>query len=181
MSDVTLGNLISSKQSKDAIHVAVVPMKASEMLRPAQRVGIIQDGFAGPSSIVVGIVDPYLVDVVPKGADFWLCLLPGTVTGMRHEWEHPAFSESPSACLQETPKELAEKWLRAQCEPLGVSFETLVSESSDLVSGDYIMSHLNEGARDHWYDIQDDFWKHHEMYTERVTPERLRGGFTCSC
>lgn len=180
MSEVTLGRCPNATSERDAIHVAVIPMVASEMLRPGQRVGVIADGAAGPSADVVGIVDPYLTDVVPKGELFWLCLLPGTVTGMRHHWRHPIFDEGQPHVIAKN-KMSAEAWLRKQCEPLGCSFDALVGDDSELVCAEWIYSPLNEDARDYWYEIKDEFWKQHEIYTGRETPEQLRGGFTCSC
>lgn len=86
MSDVTLGTIPNENENRDAIHVAVIPMVASEMLRPGQRVGIVGPSTVGPSSDVIGIVDPFLQDVVPKGSRFWLMLLPNTVTGILPRW-----------------------------------------------------------------------------------------------
>lgn len=183
MSDVTLGVAPAKDSERDAIHVAVITTVAGEMLRPGQRVAV-RDGVAKASENPHGIVDPYLTDVVPKGERFWLCLLPGSVTGMRHHWLHPDFEgvqSMSSAPKESSSKDESEAWLRSQCGALGVSFEDLVSPDSDLVCGEYILSSENEGARDHWYEIQDEFWKHHEVYTGNRTPERARGGFTCSC
>jgi len=179
MSDVQLGFLVDGAQSRDAIHVAVVPMIASEMLRPGQRVGAMGN-LAGPSSHVLGIVDPYLTDVVPKGATFWMCLLPNIVTGMRHEWQHPAFDSQPGSRVTDD-KAAAEAWLRDQCESLGCTFEDLVSDRSDLVCGEYILNDMNEAARDHWYEIQYQFWVQRKIYTGKDVAEKDRGGFTCSC
>ncbi len=180
MSDVELGKLIDGVAFRDAIHVAVVPRKASEMLRPGQRVGLIGEDEAGPSEKCIGVVDPYLTDVVPKGESFWLCLLPNTVTGMRHHWEHPAFCESGGNMHSEL-KQHAEAWLRDQCEPLGCSFEDLTDTSGDLLSGCYVRTGMNEDARDHWYEIEDEFWRQVEIYLGRHVAESDRGGFTCSC
>lgn len=105
---VVLGEKPMAGDERDAIHVAVVPMVASEMLRPGQRVGVLDGELAGPSEDVVGVVDPYLTDVVFKGERFWLCLLPNTVTGMRHHWSHPVFSAAETS----TPsKEQSKAWL----------------------------------------------------------------------
>lgn len=175
MSDVVLGKLIETPQIRDAIHVAVVPMKASEMLRPGQRVGIIADGISGPATDAVGIVDPYLTDVVPKGAMFWLCLLPNTVSGMRHHWSHPLFD----AAIVVDEKSASVAWLTEAARSLGVDYETLVSEWSELEQGDYINN--GEHIRDIWYGLSDEFWKHHKIVTGRDVPEAQRGGFTCSC
>lgn len=113
MSDVALGTVPPSNAERDAIHVAVIPMRAAELLRPGQRVGIIRPGVAGPSQNVIGIVDPYLTDVVPKDCPFWLALIPGTVQGMRHHWQHSAFEEAPqSAADVDEDKHKAETWLR---------------------------------------------------------------------
>lgn len=182
MSTIKLGELVDDKQDRDAIHIAIVPMKASELLRPGQRVGLIGDDEceAGPSENCVGIVDPYLVDVVPKGAVFWLFLLPNTVTGMRHHWEHPEF-QNDQLISQAMQKENARMWLIDQCDPLGMSFEELTSRNSELVNGGYIKTHQNESARDHWYEIEDQFWRFLEIYTGQVIKESDRGGFTCSC
>ena len=105
MSEVVLGRLINGPADRDAIHLAVIPMMAAETLKPAQRIGIMRDGAAGPSDLVVGIVDPFLVEDVHPGQKFWMCLLPNTVTGMRHHWRHPAFSPSPDI-------QSSEDWLR---------------------------------------------------------------------
>jgi hypothetical protein len=94
MSDVNLGKTPGPQAQRDAVHVAVVPVFAHELLRPGQRVGLVGENLIGPSSDIVGIVDPYLTDVVPKGEKCWLFLLPNTVTGMRHHWVHPRFDSS---------------------------------------------------------------------------------------
>lgn len=107
MSDIVLGKLVEGEVERDAIHVAVIPMIASEKLKPAQRVGVVSNGVAGPSANIVGIVDPYLTKPVPAGAKFFLCLLPNIVTGMKHHWIHPAF---------EPDKDSSEQWLRSYAE-----------------------------------------------------------------
>jgi len=97
--ELGLGKIITDPNAaRDAIHIAVVPMTAGELLQPGYHVRI-QDGKAydkGSSSDYVGIVDPFLNVMVKEGQRFWLYLYPGTVTGMRHHWSHPAFSDADS-------------------------------------------------------------------------------------
>ena len=121
MSEIMLGSLIESAAERNAIHVAVVPAVASEMLRPGQRVGQVAGNEFGPSSSVVGIVDPYLTDVVPKGSRFWLMLLPDSVTGMRHHWSHPLFDAEH---FDERADSVA--WLKKQAECFDISYEDLI-------------------------------------------------------
>lgn len=181
MGEVELGKLIDGVAFRDAIHVAVIPRNASEMLRPGQRVGLIGDTEAGPSAECIGIVDPYLTDVVPKGRAFWLCILPNTVTGMRHHWEHPQFDNlAPIEGCGEL-RQHAEAWLRDQCEQLGMEFEELTDQSGDLLNGIPVRTWKNEDAQDHWYEIQDEFWRQIEIYHGKRIEEEDRGSFYCSC
>jgi hypothetical protein len=92
--DLGLGKLIIGEAHRDAVHVAVAPVVAQENLSPGDHVDA-NGGWAGER---VGIVDPFLREPVRKGDRFWLFLYPGTVTGLRHMWTHPAFAPArPSA------------------------------------------------------------------------------------
>ena len=94
---------------------------------------------------------------------------------MRHHWSHPAFS-------QELDKRAdSEQWLRKQAEYFDMSYEELISEYSPLVNGDYIVEYDAENWRDHWYSIQEEFWRHYEVVTGRKVDENNKGGFSCSC
>lgn len=96
MSDIVLGELAVGPMKRDAVHVAVATMIASERLSPGQPVEVIREGIAGPAdrASAVGVVDPFLRVAVPAGARFVMCLYPGTVTGLRHEWSHPDFEDA---------------------------------------------------------------------------------------
>jgi hypothetical protein len=55
----------------------------------------VQEGnpeLAGPCDQPIGVVDPFLVKPVEPGQRFWLFLYPGSITGLRHVWSHPAFA-----------------------------------------------------------------------------------------
>ena len=105
MSESQLGELCNEQSRRDAVHVAYLPVKAHKTLRPGQKTGA--KGRESSDDKPIGIVDPFLVDRVKKGQWFKLCLLPGSVTGMRHHWECPAVAaETP------TDKAISEAWLR---------------------------------------------------------------------
>lgn len=87
----TLGSIIDENAGRDAIHVAVEPAMAAQILRPGQHVGFV-GGLADPNSPdPVGIVDPFLRRPVQAGEHFWLLVYPRQVTSLRHVWEHPKF------------------------------------------------------------------------------------------
>ena len=91
-----IGALAGADAGRDAVHVAIAPTTAPCELRPGQHVG--PDGRPeGPGVTPVGIVDPFLREVVRPGERFWLFLYPNTVTTLRHEWAHPAFPTTSAA------------------------------------------------------------------------------------
>jgi hypothetical protein len=95
---VKLGQIIDAGHARDAVHIAIAPVEAAERLLPGQRIGVTFDGKAAPAGRVkpIGIVDPFLADTVQPGQWFYMCLFPNSVTGLRHAWRHPSFSEEPA-------------------------------------------------------------------------------------
>ena len=65
---------------RDAVHVAIIPMRAIRRMMPGER---LQNG----------VVDPFLTAPVEPRELFLLCLYPGTITNLRHVWSHPSFVE----------------------------------------------------------------------------------------
>lgn len=88
-----LGKIITTSQHRDSVHIAVCPVVAAETLFPGQHVGLTGGDHATGKGPSVGIVDPFLTTRVKPGERFWLYLYPGSVTSLRHVWEHPAFPE----------------------------------------------------------------------------------------
>lgn len=90
-----LGSLIEGFAARDCIHIAVAPVVAAHDVSPGDHVGLDDKGEADWQSVgieTIGIVDPFLnVTKVEKGQRFWMLLYPGTITGLRHVFSHPAF------------------------------------------------------------------------------------------
>lgn len=98
--NLNLGKLIEEPQERDAVHIAVIPAIAMDTLRPAQEIGFERCEYARrvlmvypttePKIKPVGIVDPFLKRPVFKGQVFWMFMFPNTITGLSHNWSHPA-------------------------------------------------------------------------------------------
>lgn len=89
----TLGTVIDETQKRDAIHLAVVPVKAITRVYPGQHVTAIGDPSPVFKSELVGIVDPFLTEPVFPDQWFWLVIYPRKITSLRHVWSHPSFPE----------------------------------------------------------------------------------------
>ncbi len=89
------GQLIEDgERRRDAVHIAVAPVTATERLVPGQHVGLVEEAnfeLVGSCENNIGLVDPFLTQEVEPGQRFWLFLYPGTITGLRHVWTHPSF------------------------------------------------------------------------------------------
>ncbi len=94
----TLGMIHWKDEGRDAIHLAVEQVVASQYLLIGSRIGII-NGIAYPADKVVdgqtvpyhGIVDPFLTNCPKAGERFWFVMKPREVRSLRHVWEHPDF------------------------------------------------------------------------------------------
>lgn len=189
--NIVLGQPVTSKTTvKDAVHIAVISVASLEPLKPGDRISVSER--IGKTIMVVkdrktpqGIVDPYLTQTVKPGQKFWMCLLPGTVTGMRHEWEHPAFmSGQAEAETQASDLEAAdsEKWLREYAARMncyddpGDAFDSLIG---GLRSGNLFF----HGSDLHGlYELEDadDLRFHGERYLGiRIDWDKF--SFSCSC
>lgn len=199
-----LGKLIGGDEGRDAIHIAIAPAIAAKKLKPGQHVGLVDGGFASCKD-PIGIVDPFLTGDVLPGQKFFVCLYPGTITSLRHEWTHPGFAMEG----QVTERELSKQWIDKFADDIGLS-PSVVMEAGDawVDEGRYTTVGENEAYKDVGrkqitiVDLmkrnltdkptppeQDDwsvwrlFWHHYAILSGKNVPEteKERCPFSCSC
>lgn len=114
--DIGIGKLIEQERGRDAIHIAVAPVEAGIELKPGAEIGILKGkAFTAFPGVVepLGVVDPFLKYVVLPGQRFYMFLFPGSITSLRHEWQHPAFAGVlPPPSPPSPDKAASEAWLR---------------------------------------------------------------------
>ena len=183
----TLGTVISTNEKRDAIHIAVEPVVAGEILGPGDHVRVT-DGIATKTMLNtgVGIVDPYLIHPVHKGERFWLLIYPRQIKSLRHVWSHPAFPDEQEKNTKSQDKVVSEAWLRRFCEDGNApSYEILIESLSNGATNDYDVASSNDGEYLHvsgWDasgDIPDEFWDHIEVVLGKSFPRAKY--FSCSC
>lgn len=188
--ELKLGQLILGEAHRDATHVAVAPVVAANNLLPGQRIGLLPDGRASQHvDWLLGIVDPFLTHAITEGQRFYLWLFPGTVTGMRHEWQHSAF-QAPQGQPQAPPAkpgplDAAEsvQWLTDFAGTVDRSYEQLMADCRGYLDhGDYVTQYDSESWRDAFYGSEQVFWDHYERVTGTKVPVDDRGSpYSCSC
>ena len=192
MDNLKIGQLITGEQHRDAIHVAVAPMVAGELVGPGWRVGIV-DGKAfreqGPNETrkgdktieAVGIVDPYLdTGHVRMGQRFWLFLFPGSVTSLRHEWTHPAFVDAKPAVPASITA--AHDRIAELAEGIGLSVDELMEGAADYAEReDHTYMGENERYKDFTHERWQQFWDDYEAVTGKKGKREDGHFFSCSC
>ena len=180
--ETTIGTIHDCQMHRDAIHIAVAQVTASERLAPAQQVAFADGGTekVRASGKAVGIIDPFLPAPVFPGEQCWLFLYPMTITSLRHEWTHPAFSEEE----RRSTKENSEAWLRAFVKRSDCpGYEDVVAAAvrqKDATGWDAEYLHF-DGLNAH-SEIPAEFWDHVEVVTGVSVPNAARArSFSCSC
>lgn len=185
-SNLGLGTILdknSPNVRRDAVHVAVNPITATQRLRRGQRIKVVNRVETVPSKAdedYTGIVDPYLdKPVVNEGETFYLWLRPGSITSLVHSWTHKDLDADLSV---ELPKELTEvekstRWIEEYAGTLGFHADLLLNFADNYLKyGNYI----NTGEMQLYLD--DEFWDHYEVVTgNKVEKNKRYSFFTCSC
>jgi hypothetical protein len=171
-----LGKLLTGKQERDAIHIAIAPVIANEKLAPGQDIGLIKENRAGVTANPIGIVDPFLKSLVFPEQQFWMFLYPNTITSLRHDWAHPSFDVDI-----DKDNQLVQK-LASRC---GISYEDFIAAAKDYaIHGEYFCMGANESyscvISEEWIR----FWEWFSIKFDielRNIEDKKYGFFSCSC
>lgn len=177
----TLGTIITDG-GRDAIHLAVEPVVAGELLFPGQHIGIKDGkGYGATHNVkLLGIVDPFLTGTVQLDQKFWLVVYPRQITSLRHVWSHPDFPESEVLKLDShDPVEKSKAWISAFAAELDQTYNRLMAAADQWVyDNDYTYDN-SEVYKNHWEKFHE-FWIHYTVVTGRE-PNEKESFFTCSC
>lgn len=180
----TIGKIHHESYERDAIHVAVMPVMASETLAPGQHIGFCEGGYRVTANPVtpyktIGIVDPFLPGDVREGQRFWMILYPNTITGLKHVWSHPAISQDGRGTGS-----FSEKWLRDFANEVDADYHSMMHiASTHCEGGKEWPDYLVQGGKWEGQSTPDEFWEHYENVTGKKPDSKygLPGIFSCSC
>jgi hypothetical protein len=179
--ELSLGQIITTPQHRDAIHIAVMPVTASEALQPGQRIGL--KGYmatpAQDADTTLGIVDPFLREAVQPRQRFWMFLMPNTITSLRHDWTHSMIANDGTGVASES-----EKWLRDFADEVSADYHKMMAVAATHCEGssrswpDYLI----EGGRWEGQSTPEEFWTHYKNVTGKAPADDSKPGiFSCSC
>lgn len=186
-----LGKIIIGPQERDAIHIAVIPVVAGEGLNPGARI-VMKGDFAFRAEHegeYIGIADPFIGDgyyyQIEAKQHFWLWLIPGSITSLRHVWTHPAFPlPEDGPVITKTASEHqadSEKWLRREAERLDIGYRALLEAARTWIEeAEYTVQSGHSSWRDDFGDPKE-FWHHFEIVTGTKVKDHEATFFCCTC
>lgn len=124
-----LGKTPDEIGTKDAIHVAIVSVRAGEYIARGQRFKLNEFNEAVADHDGFAVVDPFRKSDVTRGDVFWGLLDQREVPNVRHEWDHPEINEFIPA--RETQKN---RYLDKCAEKLKMPYADLMSAISMMVN-----------------------------------------------
>lgn len=186
--EAKLGTIPTGDEGRDAVHTAIVPVRAAERLMRGTPVKLTPDGKALPclAREAIGVVDPFRADgerAVPEGDWFWLCMYPKTITGLRHVWDHPYFDARD---VLGNPAEESERWLRQYVKEN-------CPYDADAPDGGYgeFLRHVRQDREIYFHgtdlhdlsDLEDpeDLFRHLSVVLGRRIDASYFDSFSCSC
>jgi hypothetical protein len=139
---------------KDAIHVAIVAVRAARLISPGERCGLNEHREAVPDSKGVGVADPFLKANIVRGQVFWLLLAQDAVPNVQHVWEHPTVDFAPP-----TREVERNKYLQQYADELGVTYEQLMAACAFVVENDDAAPYPGTKDQKEWEDTDThDIW-----------------------
>lgn len=205
-----LGKLITKETFRDAIHIAIAPVTAATKLHAGQHVGLLSGGGVGPCDNPIGIIDPFLTEPVYPEQQCYILLYPNTITGMRHQWEHPSFDVKENAApenqaieaklaisytevVTHPTLEQSTRWLQSFADQLDIKYTTLVEAAREYIRTSdpddgwgqcYIFQGID--TPDECYTYREEMWKHLKYVLEddgTKVPDSVMDSsiFSCAC
>jgi hypothetical protein len=186
MDDIKLGQFITKDEERDAIHIAVTPVVATEILLPGDRIGFVAGSTerVTKKAVHIGIVDPFLDDPIGPGTKIWMLLFPYTITSLKHFWTHPAFVPDPKA--------RAKKWIEDFADTMDM-YDDYDYEDRNKMTYEFLMATADRfvqtgesgliGSTDIYNGKWTDFWTNYEIVTGNKVPEDSSDSipFRCAC
>lgn len=180
----TIGTILTENYERDAIHIAMFPATADEMLWRGDYVALENKKdkvfkVLPTDSRCIGLVDPFVNSRINPGQKFWVFLLPNTVTSLRHDWTHPAFTTEARTNTNPTCEE-SESWLRSFLDSSDCPGYDEVMRAINDQDGSWNPDYLHFQNYDAHGEIPPEFWVHVENVLG-YAPKNKPSYFSCSC
>ena len=177
-----VGSIVGPDAPRDAIHVAIIAVQAGEWLSPGEKVTMLLGrAYKAKDQRALGVVDPFLSEEVDRLEWFYLFLNPGSITSLRHDWTHPAFTEgAPVGKPQDANMDFFVRIARILGQPvtelLYKAERAFNDDDGGICFGDDLDGWPSEGQIE-------EFWQRFADYKGKPLPPNIlrTAYFRCAC
>lgn len=174
----TFGGLAKGINKQDAIHIAVLLVKATFTVKPGDKVRVKREGdwWVTTNDETVeplGVADPFIERSIEEGCTFYVFVYPNTVMNMTHSWTHPLLGS----------KDEAKARFEKHAEALGVSYEDLLSAAHRANDyGEYHTQYGTDDQRDYMLSLDlKEFWFDFATLTGAEIHDDEHYVYSCTC
>lgn len=157
-----LGKTPSEIGIKDAIHTAIVSVRAGSLIRPGDKCKINQYNEAvACNSNSIGVADPWHNGNIIAGNIFWLIINQDEIPNVRHVWDHPSVSfEQPTREVQYnyTLKHLSDQ--------LEIEYNQLLKDMEVVAKTDTPIKYTGNKTEEELETIQEDSWDYWSEFAD---------------
>lgn len=151
---ILLGKVPQELGMKDAVHVAIVSVRAAEAMEPGTKCSMNADGEAETNnSKSIGVADPFLKKTILRGDYFNLVLNPDVVDNVTHVWDHPKFSFAPPV------KPVKENYTIAEAaKEYGVTYKQMMDALAFVLQNDESAPYPGTKTQEELEEMEDNFY-----------------------
>lgn len=155
-----LGKTPNALGVKDAVHVAIVAVRAGAVIDPGERCKMNEHREAIPDYKGEGIADPFRKTKILCGEVFWLMLNQDAVPNVQHTWEHPTIDFSPP-----TRKVVLNTSIMEAAKLFGVTYKQIMDAANEVyLTGNAVKYPGTKDAND--LDVINDDFDRYDFWSE---------------
>jgi len=170
---ITLGRNPTEVGVKDAIHVAIVSVRAGEFLHPGRRVTLNEHREAVNDAKGIGVADPFLKGRIEKGENLWILMDASQVANVQHTWDHELDFSPPERVVAES------KQLACHADKLGVTYTQLMDAARKLVDDGTSSKYEGILSEEDLENVQEEMWDFWYDWAEETGHEFGNMGTVC--
>lgn len=156
---------------KDAVHVAIVAVRAGHALNPGDRIGLNSFNEAVRDNKGPGVVDTALKTRVMVGDVFWMLLDQEEVPNVAHHWEHPTVKFEPP-----TREVVLNQYLARHAARMRVTYKQLMEACAHVMKHGQAAPYPGDGMPD---DVNDDLYGVWSEWADETGTEFENNGSEC--
>lgn len=171
---IVLGKVPEELGVKDAVHVAIISVRAARRIELGQKCSLNKYGEAEPDGKGIGVADPFRRQEIYTGDYFILLINPDVVDNVTHHWEHPSLAIS-----QPTREVVYNRTLSEYAKQYKLTYKELMDAAEKVVNKDTSVPYTGELTEEEFDEVYLEKWEFWSEWAGEVGYEFENQGTEC--